>query len=503
MPKLKDPIDHDLIDPDALKVVRRLSRYHHEAYLVGGCVRDLLLGRQPKDFDLATSATPNEIKGLFRNSRIIGRRFKLAHIFFGPKIIETATFRQNPRNDEDEEGNGDAAAEERLHNGDSLLIRRDNVFGTAEDDALRRDFTLNGLFYDPVGHEVIDFVQGRADLEQGLIRTIGDPDIRLQEDPVRILRAIKFAARLELAIEPETREAITRYREHITACAKARVLEEIYRLLREGAACRAMALLEETGVARVLLPELGSVLQDPARHEVFLARLRALDALHDEIPLTNATLLATLSHALLVDTDGLLQGGGNGSARLDDALRAVLKTWTPSRRDRDRLRQILMAQRRLCPSEAKGKRRRRRPKALVAQDYFPESLALYKVCCHTGEADPSTIETWEGLYASVIGGRPTSVQPPERRSGRRGGRRRKSRRRGGRSSGNDRRGADRKGSDRRGADRKGSDRRGGDRKGGDRKGGARKGTDRKSADRKSADRKSADRNGGGASGPRQ
>jgi len=503
MPKLKDPIDHDHIDPDALKIVRRLSRYRHEAYLVGGCVRDLLLGRQPKDFDLATSATPNEIKGLFRNSRIIGRRFKLAHIFFGPKIIETATFRQNPRNDEDEEGNGDAAAEERLHNGDSLLIRRDNVFGTAEDDALRRDFTLNGLFYDPVERKVIDFVQGRADLEQGLIRTIGDPDIRLQEDPVRILRAIKFAARLDLAIEPETREAITRYRDHITACAKARVLEEIYRFLREGAACRAMELLEETGVARVLLPELGSVLEDPPRHEIFKARLQALDALHDEIPLTNATLLATLSHALLVDTDALLQGGGNGSARIDEALRAVLEIWTPSRRDRDRLRQILMAQRRLSPSEAKGKRRRRRPKALVIQDYFPESLALYKVCCHTGEADPSTIETWEELYGSVFGGRPTTVRTPERRSGRRGGRSRKSRRRGGRSKGSDRKGPDRKGPDRKGPDRKGPDRKGPDRKGPDRKGPDRKGSDRKGSDHKGSDRKGSDHRGEGAAGPRR
>src|SRR5580765_7055702 len=132
------PIPHELIDPDAQKVIRRLVRYKHQAYLVGGCVRDLLLERTPKDFDIATSATPNEIKDLFRNCRIIGRRFRLAHIFFGSKIIETSTFRKSPRE-------GEPAADEDFV-ADELLIRRDNVFGTAEEDARRRDFTINGLF---------------------------------------------------------------------------------------------------------------------------------------------------------------------------------------------------------------------------------------------------------------------------------------------------------------------------------------------------------------------
>src|SRR3990170_1996313 len=148
--------------PDADKVVRRLARHGYKAYLVGGCVRDLLLGRKPKDFDVATSATPNEIKQLFRNCRIIGRRFRLAHIFFGTKIIETSTFRANPRDQPD------ADPEE-------LLIRRDNVFGTETDDAQRRDFTINGLFYDVETETVIDHVGGLADLEARLIRTIGEP----------------------------------------------------------------------------------------------------------------------------------------------------------------------------------------------------------------------------------------------------------------------------------------------------------------------------------------
>src|SRR5687768_5240572 len=179
-------LDRAAIDPDADRVVRKLTRAGHKAYLVGGCVRDLLVGRTPKDFDVATSATPNEIKATFRNSRIIGRRFRLAHIFFGSKIIETSTFRANPREVEEEAGeaSGDGEAQD-------LLIRRDNVFGTAEEDARRRDFTINGLFYDLDTGQVIDYVNGMVDLQERLVRTIGDPDIRFREDPIRILRAIK------------------------------------------------------------------------------------------------------------------------------------------------------------------------------------------------------------------------------------------------------------------------------------------------------------------------
>ena len=181
-------LDRAAIDPDADRVVRKLTRAGYKAYLVGGCVRDLLVNRTPKDFDVATSATPNEIKATFRNSRIIGRRFRLAHVFFGSKIIEVSTFRANPRDEDDHD----------------LLIRRDNVFGSETEDARRRDFTINGLFYDVEREEVIDHVGGLADLEAKLLHTIGDPDIRFQEDPVRMLRAIKFAARLGFGFEPGT-----------------------------------------------------------------------------------------------------------------------------------------------------------------------------------------------------------------------------------------------------------------------------------------------------------
>src|SRR3954453_9484184 len=250
-------LDRASIDADADRVVRRLARNGHKAYLVGGCVRDLLLGRRPKDFDVATSATPNQIRHLFRNCRIIGRRFRLAHIFFGPKIIETSTFRANPREVEDEpsESGGDSE-------GGDLLIRRDNVFGSAEEDARRRDFTINGLFYDLEAAKVIDHVNGMVDLEARGVRTIGDPDIRFREDPVRILRAVKFAARCDLTIEPETYRRMMEHAGEIAKCAQARISEEFYRLLRAGAAPRSVELLLETRLLDVLVPELASLLRD-------------------------------------------------------------------------------------------------------------------------------------------------------------------------------------------------------------------------------------------------
>jgi poly(A) polymerase len=238
-------LDRAAIDADADRVVRKLTRAGYKAYLVGGCVRDLLVSKTPKDFDVATSATPNEIKATFRNSRIIGRRFRLAHVFFGSKIIETSTFRTNPRDEDDHD----------------LLIRRDNVFGTETEDARRRDFTINGLFYDVEREEVIDHVGGLADLDAKLIRTIGDPEVRFQEDPVRMLRAVKFAARLEFGFEPTTWRALLRWRGEISKCAPPRLLEEIHRLMRGGAARRSFELLVETGILAILSPYLAGLLE--------------------------------------------------------------------------------------------------------------------------------------------------------------------------------------------------------------------------------------------------
>ncbi|MDX2055523.1 MAG: polynucleotide adenylyltransferase PcnB [Polyangiaceae bacterium] len=242
-------LDEARIDPDAVKVVQRLTRHGFEGYLVGGCVRDLLVGMRPKDFDVATSARPEDIRKLFRNSRIIGRRFRLVHILFGAgKVIETATFRSAPRQSE--------------QGGPTLLIRSDNAFGEAHEDAQRRDFTINGLFYDVEAKQVLDWIGGMPDIEARTVRTIGDPIVRFFEDPVRILRAIKFSARLDLGIAPEVYDAIVFCRGSLSQAAKPRLFEELLRLMRSAAAHRALWLCWETGVLDVLLPELSAYLSD-------------------------------------------------------------------------------------------------------------------------------------------------------------------------------------------------------------------------------------------------
>ena len=227
------------IDPDAIKVLYRLYRAGHTAYLVGGGVRDLLLGRRPKDFDIVTSARPAQVKRLFRNCRLIGRRFRLAHLHYASgKIIELSTFRAQP-----DLGLGDE---------DDLLVVDDNRFGTPHQDAVRRDFTINSLFYDIATFSLIDYVGGMEDVRNRVIRTIGDPMMRFQEDPVRMVRAIKFSARLGFAIEPATWEAITRLAESVHRSAPARLAEEVARLLEQGSASRSLELLDESGLLEAI-----------------------------------------------------------------------------------------------------------------------------------------------------------------------------------------------------------------------------------------------------------
>ena len=261
-------IDPALLHRDAKRAVQRLQANGHEAYFVGGCVRDLLIGRAPKDFDVATSARPSEIRRLFRNCRIIGRRFKLAHIFYGDHIIETATFRAAP---------GEQPTDE-----DDLLIVDDNEYGTAQSDAKRRDFTVNALFLDPSSHEILDHVGGLADLEKRSLRTIGDPSVRLAEDPVRILRAVKFATRLDLEIDDPTWDAMCDVAPDLDKAAAPRVLEEIFRLARSGVSTAAFQMLRDVGALEVLVPVLEEYLgpEDdiPERAEPFWDLLAALDA---------------------------------------------------------------------------------------------------------------------------------------------------------------------------------------------------------------------------------
>lgn len=233
------------IHPNALKVLYRLERSGHMAFMVGGSVRDLMLGRRPKDFDVATDARPEEVRRLFRNSRIIGRRFRLVHVYFHGLIVEVSTFRGVP------DPQAQAAGEE-------LLVTDDNVYGTPRQDAFRRDFTVNGLFYSIGDFSVLDYVGGVEDLEDQIIRVIGDPDLRFREDPVRMMRACEMAGRLGFGIEEEAQRSIQRHSGEIAKAAPARLIEELLELLHCGHAGGALQWMLDLGLVDVLLPELRS-----------------------------------------------------------------------------------------------------------------------------------------------------------------------------------------------------------------------------------------------------
>jgi poly(A) polymerase len=374
----------DRLDADAVKVIARLRHMHHQAYLVGGCVRDVLLGATPKDFDVATSAHPGEVRAVFRNCRLIGRRFRLAHVFFrGGKVIEVATFRKNPVDLAEDVPDGD------------LLITRDNVFGTAEEDALRRDFTVNGLFYDTFAGQVIDYVGGRADLEAHRIATIGDPEIRMREDPVRALRAIRFAARLGFTIAPDTFAAMRRHAGEIARCAPPRILEEILKVLRCGASARAFELMRTSGALPIILPALSAYVDgaDDGQRRRFFAHLSALDAVvRSQQDVSEAALLG----ALLIH---LPETEGKTSPR-DDLIAALVGTARLPRRIAERVRLALDAQ----AIFRSGPRRRQR--GLPAQSYYQDALQLLEVTVRATGEDEDLLARWQSGEALTEPGKP-------------------------------------------------------------------------------------------------
>ena len=407
------------LDPDALKVVNRLLQYGHQAYLVGGCVRDLLVGRTPKDFDVATSAVPSEVRGIFRNCRLIGRRFRLAHVYFkGGKIVEVSTFRANPT--ELEEAGEPAEGEEK----DDLLISDDNVFGTAEQDARRRDFTINGLFYDVAGGRVIDFVGGLRDLRLREVRTIGDPEVRLREDPVRILRAVRFACRLEFDIESRTYAAMEGAVEDLPRCAPPRLLEDTFRILRGGVSACGLHLLSALDALRYLLPPVDAWLRERGAEGAALLRAHAerLDARvrSGTVP-EDAVLLATLLLPLVRTAPAAASPEGEAApsvpAAVEDLLQELVRTARLPRRIAERCRMILLAQATLS-----GERRRRGGlSSFRRHPLFREALLVFELSVE------ATGEHREALQAWLSGSAP--VPPAGEAVPAEGGRRRRRKRR--------------------------------------------------------------------------
>ncbi|WP_339516214.1 polynucleotide adenylyltransferase PcnB [Pseudomonas sp. RL_15y_Pfl2_60] len=249
------PIQRGQISRYAISVVERLQNAGYQAFLVGGCVRDLLLDVEPKDFDVSTSATPEQVRAEFRNARVIGRRFKLVHVHFGREIIEVATFRANhPEGDEEENSNLSSRNE-------SGRILRDNVYGNLEDDAQRRDFTINALYYDPSNERILDYANGAHDIRNNLIRLIGDPTQRYQEDPVRMLRAIRFAAKLDFDIEKHSAAPIYKLAPLLNEIPSARLFDEVLKLFLAGYAVYTYELLVDYGLFGQLFPAAAAALK--------------------------------------------------------------------------------------------------------------------------------------------------------------------------------------------------------------------------------------------------
>ncbi|MDQ3495158.1 MAG: polynucleotide adenylyltransferase PcnB [Pseudomonadota bacterium] len=270
IPRDQHPISRKGISPNALRVLYRLREGGHAAFLVGGAVRDLLVGGHPKDFDVATDASPEQVKHLFRNCRLIGRRFRLAHVVFGREIIEVATFRANA-----DDGSGDR----QLHEGGRLL--RDNVYGSIEDDAVRRDFTANALYYTVDDFSVHDYVGGFDDVQNRVLRLIGDPETRYREDPVRMLRAVRLAAKLDFEIEPASAALLPGLAPLLAEAAPARLFEECLKLFLSGNAVASFEGLERHGLLPALLPESAAALaanRSGALRRMLLDGLRGTDA---------------------------------------------------------------------------------------------------------------------------------------------------------------------------------------------------------------------------------
>ncbi|MDX7997858.1 polynucleotide adenylyltransferase PcnB [Xenorhabdus sp. Reich] len=247
IPREQHPISRKDISDNALKVLYRLNKSGFQAYLVGGGVRDLLLHKKPKDFDIATNATPEQVRKLFRNCRLVGRRFRLAHIMFGPDVIEVATFRGPHEQVESNDRN-------QSHKAQSGMLLRDNIFGSVEEDAVRRDFTINSLYYGTEDFALRDYIGGMADLNAGIIRLIGDPETRYREDPVRMLRAVRFASKLDMTIEPATAEPLPRLAVLLKEIPSARLFEESLKLLQAGQGYRTYKLLREYQLFQPLFP---------------------------------------------------------------------------------------------------------------------------------------------------------------------------------------------------------------------------------------------------------
>jgi poly(A) polymerase len=437
-PRAEHGISRKNMAEEVLKVLYRLHNSGQKAYLVGGAVRDLLLGGRPKDYDVATDARPDEIKKLFVNCRLIGRRFRLAHIVFkGGRVVELSTFRRSP---EPPDADGDDAEDR------DLLIREDNTWGSAQEDAYRRDFTVNALFYNIADFSVIDYVGGLADLNAGLIRTIGDANIRFREDPVRMIRAVEYAARLEFDLHPEVRKAIQKHRKDLRRASSARMADELLNLLKSGAAEPAFRSMWRLGLLEILHNDLYRALEH-GQAEKFFKDLALADArAKKQQPLRDVTLFALLFTPQLDRAVSAMEASKGGRISKGEFLVKVEQSVDqaeplfqfPNRR-RHQIKQAVLAARKMRrrPSKHRGLA------SVVERAYFLDALELLQLEAGSSDQHHGVLKEWEDLKREAE--REGRIIDPEKRSERgrrrggrapaRGGRRDASRSRDGRRRG--------------------------------------------------------------------
>ncbi len=398
----------NVMDEDALKIIHRLNRFGHKAYLVGGCVRDLLLGRKPKDFDIATSATPNQIKNIFNNCRIIGKRFKIVHILFRGKVIEVSTFRSLP----DHRTNMNVTKES------DLLLKRDNNFGTAKEDAARRDFTVNALYYDPRNESIIDFVGGYEDIKNKIVKVVGDPDISFKEDPVRMLRAVKISVLHNLKIEKKTSIAIKKNKSEIEKASTSRMLEEYNKIYRTMETANIFRGLAEHQILDVLFKEaLEQTRKTPAWEEKFLdsnigKRLQIADRKIKE----REDLTPVIYYALIfsdIVKEALAKEKGHMVPIIKNALDPICKRLEIPKRDKDRLIKTFASQKRF---KIINENNVTQNELFKAKDFFYDAFMFFKINAEAEKDESGTQSAFFWEISARI--RPKSTAIPNRSNNR-------------------------------------------------------------------------------------
>lgn len=406
------PISPLSIPQEALWVHRGLRDAGYDAYLVGGCVRDLLLGREPKDFDVSTNARPQEIREVFRRSRIVGRRFQIVHVRSGRAIIEVSTFRGHHTSGFEAEHDDEYPSPDAVAYAETGMLLRDNVFGTMAEDALRRDFTVNGLYYDPDDNTVLDFSSGVADLQARVLRVIGDPVTRFQEDPVRMLRAARFAAKLGFAIDDAALAAIEQCRELLEQIPAARLFDEVLKLLLAGNGEATFALLEKLGLFALIFPETAQVLAtEPGKRTLIVQALGNSDErIAADKPVTPAFLYAALLWPalvrrveLLAKKPGQLTTLAAIHASAPETIAAQCRRTVIPRRFSTPMREIWELQQRLLT--------RRSPQKLAAHPRFRAAYDFLLLREQSGEQLGNAGEWWTRFQD---GERPPPPAPAER-----------------------------------------------------------------------------------------